>query len=102
MSWLLSPFVIWLFPTIAGLGLNFLSGKSRGKNAKNALKAAAWGCWLLLLGFFCVLGPLPPPIFWVVNLLIWLIPSAISFIVAANSALKEMRAQRDGEFTEAA
>ena len=100
MGLLLSPIILGLLATTAGFGMNFLAGKSRGKNARNACKAAAWGFWLLLLGFFCVVGPIPG--FWFINIFIWMIPAAIAFIVAANSMLKEMRAQREGEFTERA
>ena len=93
-------FLIWAGPVIAGFALNALASKCKGKNGRNACKAAAWGCWLLMLGHLCGFGPLP--LIWFINLFVWLIPSAIAFIVATNSLLKEMRAQRDGEFTEAA
>lgn len=94
----------WLAPILAGFALNWVSGKSRGRNARTAFKSGAWGCWLLLLGHLAVLGPVPP-IFGVgslVNLLIWLTPAAICFLLAASSIVKEMRAQKEGEFTDAA
>jgi hypothetical protein len=94
----------WIAPIAAGFGFNLVAGKSRGRNARNAFKSAAWGCWLLLLANLAFLGPVPP-IFGIgslINLIIWLTPSAICFLLAAASMVKEMRAQKEGEFTDAA
>lgn len=90
-------------PVVLGLGFNWMAGKSRGRNAKNAFKSAAWGSWLLLLGHLAHFGPIPIPIVGtILNMIIWLAPSAICFLIAASSMLKEMRAQKAGDFTDAA
>jgi hypothetical protein len=99
MDWLMNILIFWLGPIAAGFGFNWIANKSRGRNARSAFKCAAWGSWLLLLGHFCFW---PLPFFWVINLLIWLTPSAICYLLAANHMLKEMRAQKEGEFTDAA
>ncbi len=93
-----------LGPVLAGLSLNWVSGKSRGRNARSAFKSAAWGCWLLLLGHLAIFGPIPSifGIGYLLNLIIWLSPAAICFLLAASSMLKEMRAQKEGDFTDAA
>ena len=89
---------MWVFgPGIAGAAMLWLAGKSRGKNAKNFFQYGAWGFWLLYLRYLAFLIPIP-----ILNLLLMLAPSAICFLLAANSILKEMRAQKDGEYTEAA
>ena len=99
MVWLLT----FLAPVVAGFGLNWVGGKSKGRNAKNAFRFAAWGCWLLLLGNLAWFGPIPIPVIgFLLNLIIWLAPAAICFLLAASSMIKEMRAQRNGEFTDAA
>lgn len=90
----------FLAPLLAGFGFNWMAGKTRGRNAKNAFRFAAWGSWLILLihlpfGFF------PWPLAFL-NIIIKLAPSVICFFLAANSMLKEMRAQKAGEFTDAA
>ncbi len=93
----------WLAPLLAGFGMHWAGGKSRGRNARSAFKSAAWGCWLLLLGHLAHFGPIPIPVVgWMINLIIWLTPSAICFLLAAASMVKEMRAQKEGEFTDAA
>ncbi len=95
----------WIAPILAGMGMNWVGGKSRGRNAKNAFKSAAWGCWLLLLGHLAGWGPIPPVVPVVgtlINLVLWLTPAAICFLLAASSMLKEMRAQKEGEFTDVA
>lgn len=100
MSWLIA----WLAPILAGFGMNWIAGKSKGRNARKAFRFAAWGFWLLLLGNLAGLGPLPP-VFGVgpmLNLIIWMVPAAVCFILAVSSIVKEMRAQRNGEFTDAA
>ena len=95
--------LFWLAPILAGFGFNWMAGKSRGRNGRAALRSAAWGSWLLLLGHLAPLGPLPIPIVGpFLNLIIWLAPSAICFLLAAASMVKEMRAQKEGEFTDAA
>src|SRR5690349_5121537 len=94
--------LFWVAPILAGLGMNFIAGKSRGRNARSAFRSAAWGFWLLLLGHLAGWGPIPPVLVgWMLNLIIWLAPSAICFLMAAASMVKEMRAQKAGEFTDA-
>jgi hypothetical protein len=96
--------IYWIGPILAGFGTNFLAGKSRGRNARSAFRSASWGFWLLLLGHLAFLGPIPPiPVIGpLLNLILWLTPSAICFLLAAASMVKEMRAQKQGEFTDAA
>ena len=55
--------------------------------------------WLLLL-FFVPISPVP--IFEFINILLRLTPSAICFVLAVNSMMKEVRAQQSGEYTDAA
>ena len=96
--------IYWIAPVLAGFGMNFVAGKSRGRNARSAFRSAAWGSWLLLLGHLAGWGPVPPilGVGWLLNLIIWLTPAAICFLLAAASMVKEMRAQKEGEFTDAA
>lgn len=89
-------------PILAGSVCYWISGKCRGRNARNAFRYAAWGAWLLLL-FFIPIGIFPPlPILDILNIIIRLTPAAICFLLAANSMLKEIRAQKVGEYTDAA
>jgi hypothetical protein len=88
-----------LWRTLAGGLMYWISGKCRGRNAKNAFKYAAWGFWLLLL--LLLPGPFAFPLS-VFNLFIKLAPSVIAFLLAATSIIKEMRAQQQGEYTDAA
>ena len=87
-------------PILAGFGLFWAAGKARGRNARRALNFAAWGSWLLLLMYI----PLPffPFPLGFLNLIIALAPSVLCFLLAANSILKEMRAQKVGDYTDAA
>lgn len=96
--------LFWVAPILAGFVFNFIGKKARGRNARSAFRFAGWGSWLILLMNLAWLGPIPIgiPIISLLNIVIWLIPSGICFLMAANSMLKEMRAQREGEFTEAA
>jgi hypothetical protein len=95
--------IYWIAPILAGFGLNFVAGKSRGRNARSAFRCATWGAWLLLLGNLAHFGPIPIPIIgYLLNLILLLTPSAICFLLAAASMVKEMRAQKTGEFTDAA
>lgn len=99
MDWIL----FFVGPIAAGFFMNFVAGKSRGRNARNAFRFAAWGFWLLLLGNLSRFGPIPLPLIGpILNLILWLAPSVICFLLAAGSMLKEMRAQKSGEFTDAA
>ncbi len=92
LSMVLSPILLgWIFARIAQ--------KCTGKNARNACNAASWGFYLLLL--FHIPFDLIPLLF-ALNKVIYLMPAAICFLMAANSMLKEMKAQRVGEFTDAA
>lgn len=90
-----------LGPILAGWGLNWFSSKCRGRNAKNAFRYAAWGAWLILLIHLPFLNLFPYPL-GILNMIIKLAPSAIMFLLAANSMLKEMRAQKEGHFTDVA
>ncbi|MCS6774914.1 MAG: hypothetical protein RMJ43_16475 [Chloroherpetonaceae bacterium] len=93
-------FFAYLGPILAGWGLHWFSGKCRGRNARNAFRYAAWGAWLLLL-IHLPIGIFPFPLGFL-NLIVKLAPSVICFWLAASSILKEMRAQKEGEFTDAA
>ena len=98
----MGPILFWLGPILAGFGMHWVGGKSRGRNARNAFRNASWGFWLLLLGQLAIFGPIPTAIGYVLNLIIWLTPSAICFLLAGASMVKEMRAQKEGDFTDAA
>ncbi len=87
-------------PILAGFGLFWAAGKARGKNARRALNFAAWGSWLLML-WFVPIALFPFPLGFL-NLILALTPAAVCFLLAANSLLKEMRAQRVGDYTDAA
>ena len=87
-------------PILAGFGLFWAAGKARGKNARRALNFAAWGSWLLML-WFVPIALFPFPLGFL-NLIVALAPSVICFLLAANSMMKEMRAQRVGDYTDAA
>ena len=89
----------FLGPVLAGFGLFWAAGKARGKNARRALNFAAWGSWLFMLTWLSAFGPLPIAL---LNWFILLTPSVVCLLLAANSLLKEMRAQRVGEYTDAA
>ena len=91
----------YLAPALAGFGLFWAAGKCRGRNARRAFNFAAWGSWLLMLTWLAWLGPFPP-ILYFLNLILSLTPSAICFLLAASSMLKEMRAQKVGDYTDAA
>jgi hypothetical protein len=93
-------FMAVLWPILIGGGLYWLSGKCRGKNARNAFRYAAWGTWLLLL-YFVPFG-IFPPLLGFLNVILSLTPSAICFVLAISSILKEMRAQKQGEYTDMA
>ncbi|HLK57875.1 MAG TPA: hypothetical protein VKU00_15010 [Chthonomonadaceae bacterium] len=92
MAWLIG----FIWPILAGFGMYWVAGKCRGRNAKNAFTLAAWGFWLLML-FYMPLG-----LFWPLSWIVALAPSAICFLLAANYLLKEMRAQKEGDYTERA
>lgn len=92
MDWLIAH----LWPLAAGFGCQWFAGRCRGRNARNAFTLAAWGFWLLLLGH------LSGFIIWPLNWILLYAPSVLCFLLAANSILKEMRAQQQGEFTDAA
>ncbi|HLJ57086.1 MAG TPA: hypothetical protein VKT77_18760 [Chthonomonadaceae bacterium] len=92
-------------PIVGGLAFNRIAAKARGRNARGAFNAASWGCWLMLLGHLAHFGPVPvgiPIIGYLLNLILWLTPAAIAFLLAGSNMLKEMRAQKAGEFTDVA
>ena len=91
-------FLLWnVGPGLAGAAMMWFAGKSRGKNAKLFFQYGAWGFWLFYLHYLAFLIPIP-----ILGYLLMLVPSVICFMLAAGSILKEMRAQKDGEYTEAA
>jgi len=95
----MSIFMFFIAPALLGFASYWMSGKCKGKNAKNFFKFAAWGFWLWYLYF--IPGPFLFP-FSILNWFIKLAPMVIAFFLAINSILKEMRAQKQGEYTEAA
>lgn len=97
-------FVLWVLPILLGMGCQWASNRCRGRNAQKAFRFAGWGFWLLLL-WALPLGKLIPffPGFLEPLLMpLKLLPSAILFLLAGNSILKEMRAQQRGEYTDPA
>ncbi len=88
-----------LWPLLAGGLMYILSNHSKGKNAKLFFRYGAWGFWLIYL--LWIPGPLVFP-FTFLNYFIKLAPSVVCFLLAANSIIKEMRAQAQGQYTDAA
>ena len=99
MEWLFG-LMVYIAPILAGFGLFWAAGKCRGRNMKKAFNFAGWGSWLLLL-WFVPLAIFPFPLGFL-NYILAAAPSAICFLLAASSALKEMRAQKVGDYTDAA
>jgi len=95
MGWALMIFG----PALAGGGMYLMSNRCKGKNAKLFFRYAAWGFWLFYL--FFIPGPFMFPLS-VLNVIVKLAPSALCFFLAANSIIKEMRAQAQGQYTDAA
>ena len=95
MTWLLGFF----WPLLAGGGMYVMSNHCKGKNAKLFFRYGAWGFWLLYL--FLIPGPFMFP-FSILNYIVKLAPSVICFFLAVNSIIKEMRAQAQGQYTDAA
>ena len=93
-------FMAVLWPVVIGGGLWWGAGRCRGRNGKNTLRYSAWGAWLLIL-FTCGVIQLPFPLTFF-SFIIQLAPSAVFFVMAANSLLKEIRSQKLGEYTDAA
>ncbi len=96
--------MFWTIIALIGGGafLSFVAGKCRGRNARSAFNYAAWGTWLLLLTFL-PFGIIPIPLLGgLLDKIILLAPSVICYFLAANALLKEMRAQKEGEFTDVA
>lgn len=90
--------LLWgVAPVFGGIGLYYVAGKCRGRNAKRAFTFAAWGTWLLMLWHIQALLP-----FFFLNFIVVLVPSAICYLLAANAMVKEMRAQKVGDYTDAA
>ncbi len=89
-----------LWPLLAGGGMYIMGNHSKGKNAKLFFRYGAWGFWLLYMWWIptILLLPFGP----VLGFLIRLAPSVICFFLAANSIIKEMRAQAQGQYTDAA
>ena len=94
-------FYLILAAILGGFGCNWVSKKSRGKNARNAFRYAGWGFWLAPLCYLSFLLPFPLSL-PIISTIIMLTPSAICFWMAAVSMLKEMRAQKVGAYTERA
>lgn len=99
---MLGLFMSLVLPVVIGAFLHWSGGKCRGRNARNAFRFAAWGSWLLLLVFLPIYIVPPIPVVDFLNLILKLTPSAICFLLAFNSIVKEMRAQQKGEYTDAA
>lgn len=96
MTW----WIIWVFaPIFFGWLFARISQKCSGRNARAAFSAASWGFYLLLL-MHLPFSIIPFSAF--LSLLVYLAPSALCFLIAANSMLKEMKSQRVGEYTDAA
>jgi hypothetical protein len=95
MLWLLTVFG----PLLAGGGMYVMSNHCKGKNAKSFFRYGAWGFWLLYLNV--IPGPFMFPLS-VLNLIVKLAPAVICFFLAVNSIIKEMRAQSQGQYTDAA
>ena len=93
----------WIFgPSCLGALSLWFSGKCRGRNARKFFQYSAWGFWLLYLVVLPI-DIIPGGIITLpINLILKLLPSAVMFLMAASSILKEMRAQRVGEYTDAA
>jgi len=89
--------LMFVGPGALGALMLWFAAKCRGKNARNFSRLSGWGFLLLYLYFFSGFIPIP-----LINVLIALTPSAICFVLAATSIIKEMRTQKNGEFTEAA
>lgn len=87
-------FLSFLWPILIGAGFWWFAGKCRGRNARNAFRFLAWGAWLWLLVFIS----LPIPLYFLLKFA----PSVLCFWMAAQSMLKEMRAQQRSDYTDAA
>lgn len=99
MTW----WLIWVFtPIFLGWLFARIGQKCTGKSARTAFNSASWGFYLLLLMHLMHLPFQLIPFVAFLNLLIYLTPSAICFLIAGNSMLKEMKAQRVGEYTDVA
>jgi hypothetical protein len=99
LLWLLT----WIgIPVVGGLVCSRIAKSSKGKNGRAAFTSASWGFWLLLL-MHLPFSIIPVPVIGgLLSWVLYLIPSAICFLVAVNYMLKEMKAQRVGEYTDAA
>ena len=91
----------WLTPILLGTGAWWLSNRVTGRNGQKALRFAALGFWTLLFlhlqGLLWAMGPLG----WLLIVVAWMMPVGF-FVAAANSMLREVRAQQRGETTERA
>jgi len=88
-----------LWPILAGGASWWFASKCRGRNAQRAFRFAAFGFWMILFIHF----PLSLVGLWFLDFLLFkIVPSMLLFAAAGNSMLKEMRAQKRGEYTEKA
>jgi hypothetical protein len=85
-------------PGLLGAIMLWFASKCKGKNSRDFCRLSGWGFLMLYLYWFSGLIPIGLGI----NVLIAMAPSAICFVLAVNSIIREMRAQKNGEFTEAA
>ena len=87
-------------PGLLGAVMLWFSNKCKGKNSRDFFRLGGWGFLLLYLWWVAAWGLIPIPLG--ISYLIAMAPSALCFFLAANSIIREMRAQKNGEFTEAA
>jgi hypothetical protein len=95
---MLTLFALYAGPGLLGALMLWFANKCKGKNAKDFFRLSGWGFLLLYLGWFSWLIPIGLGI----NFILAMAPSAICFFLAVSSIIREMRAQKNGEFTEAA
>jgi hypothetical protein len=88
-----------LWPLLAGGGMYVMSNQCKGKNAKAFFRYGAWGFWLIYLMY--IPGPFMLP-FSILNPIIKMAPAVVCFWMAISSIIKEMRAQAQGQYTDAA
>lgn len=94
-------FISWFTPILLGTGAWWLSNRVTGRNGQKALRFGALGFWTLLLFHLWPVFGLMGPLGWLLMAVSVLLPVGF-FGAAANSLLREVRAQQRGEHTERA